>query len=98
MNPVMDGAGFRCGGRNFTVVVDDNEDGRSAWYECDSCGKAVGWGDDALSDHLCWFDDPAKLAAFALWMSDQDFDASEIVAAVEKPWHYNEEADEAGVR
>lgn len=96
MRPV-DGAGVRCGGRNWTVVVDHNEDGTSSWYECDGCGGTA-HGDDSMNDHSCWFEDPDRLLAFMRWTVDQQWDAKEFVAAYEKPWNYQDEAQEAGVR
>lgn len=93
---LQDGAGVRCGGRNWTVVVDENEDGRSSWYECDGCGGTAS-GDDSMSDHACWFDCPENVAAFARWAAKTGWSAKELADAIEKPWHYNEEAQEAGV-
>jgi hypothetical protein len=50
----VDGDGVRCAGRNFTVIVDHNEDGTSSWYECDDCETAIFGGDDSLAAHECF--------------------------------------------
>lgn len=53
--------------------------------------------DSAALNHVCWFDQPSKLAQFVTWLASEGYDAAEIAAATEKPWHWNDEAKEAGV-